>query len=182
MNLAELTESQLESYPLCGVVFVAIRAAQRVLPIYSIWRESPGDNKLLREALDHSAEVIRGIRSPSTLIIHAETAYRLAAAAASEFRRHQSPPAGRAAVAGSIIHSALDALADLDADARASLVNSMLALRSVGKLQDEILSNAVLQDLRCLESVSTSRREMQTAGLDPFERLWPSGAPAWYAQ
>jgi hypothetical protein len=65
----------------------------------------------LQEALSQSDRKLRGEAPYRSLDELAETAYRIAALAATEFRKSGAELAGRATIAGSIIHSAIDAIA-----------------------------------------------------------------------
>jgi len=79
------------------------------------------------------------------------------------------------------MHSALDCIADIDHDPQAALTNGMLALRSIGKLNEEPLSLEVKYDLSRLMPSLTG----ESQNVDPligFGPLWSRSPPDWYCQ
>jgi hypothetical protein len=147
----------------------------RVLPIYASWSTSPSDCENLQDALSQSDRKLRGEAPHRSLDELAETAYRIAALAATEFRKSGAELAGRATIAGSIIHSAIDAIADLGSDDAAVLANSMLALRGCAKLKEPELAHAVIQDLQ----TALQNTEIDDGLVSDFGPLWPRSKPAW---
>lgn len=147
----------------------------RVQPLMAPLNEV--DRSLLSEAMECARVVLIREENAGRLLSLSEKIYRLAASNAVRFRNDPSVENSRQSVAGVIIHSAIDCIADLDTDERAARTNAMLTLRSCGKLSDSDIENAVINDLRGCEAVDVTTR---TQVLDLFGPLWPNDPPDWF--
>ncbi len=142
-------------------------------------RVRPLSNADSGETLGLASIVLQGGETCRMLYVRAEALYQTAARAAAEYRVTRRESDGRAALAGAIIHSAVDCIADMDDDQTAALANGMLALRSCGKLNDAVLSLEVINDIRDL-GASISDAKCLGNPLQVFGPLWKVQTPDWY--
>ncbi|MEZ6056980.1 MAG: hypothetical protein R3C01_09780 [Planctomycetaceae bacterium] len=172
MDLLTVTTNELERFPIRGVAAVCLRAAMRV-------RSAMHSN--CDEDLDVANRVLQGTERCDVLYDRAESLYRLASIAVAEYRSTRRDEFRRLALAGAIIHSAVDCIADLDHDHQAALTNGMLSLRSCGKFNDELLSLAITRDLRHAE-YRLHKEPGQSDLLQKFGPLWIDQPPEWYRE
>lgn len=166
-----LTDRDLARLPVRGVAAVALRLAIRVAPIYASWSASDEKIQQMQDVLSHSTAVLHGQDDPDSLLGSAEVAYRLAAAAAADSRTRGSEQSQRAAVAGMIIHTVVDAMADIDDDRQATVINVVLAIRAASRLQDAILIENIRGDLIQLQALAEKRGQMNWTEFEPFGKL-----------
>lgn len=166
-----LTDRHLSALPVRGVAAVALRLALRVVPIYVNWAQSGEKIQQIEDVLNHTTAVLHGRDEPDSLLGSAEIAYRLAAAAAANSRTQPSELSRRAALAGMIIHTVVDALADIDDDRQATVINVVLAIRASGRLEDKPLMENIRRDLVQLQDSAEERGQMHWTEREPFGPL-----------
>ncbi len=146
INISNLLNDEIKSLPARGLAVVAVRAAKRVQPILASWLDSQYEIKSIEQSIEIALSVLQNRAQPDDALAAAEIAHRLAALAAVDFRVSKSDTARSASCAGVVIHSAIDAVADLETDTQAVICNVMQSAQSTHRLNEPRLIRAMCQD------------------------------------
>jgi len=177
MELKTISTLQLEDIRAECIAAICLRAALRVRPLMPSLKVE--DCAILGNAIACARFVLLEEEDTSRLMTLSENVYQIAATNAVRFRNDPSMVNERCSIAGVIIHSAIDCVADFETDERAARANAMLTLRSCGKLSVSSIECAVIADL---QQDGTNKSTPRSGVLDQFGPLWPNDPPDWFVK
>ena len=177
MDLSFLFASNFEKYPVAAGCAVAIRSAKRVLPILKASRIDDDVAKRLANDLKNASDVVEGTVDPELIVDDAEFAYQIAASAAVSLRSMSSNAAGKAVIAGQVVHLALDAVSDMKRDPDSSRIAISMGIRLIPKLNKSEFAEAIQHDLLYLDSRCQTPPPSAYLRVADFGPLWTGRPP-----
>ncbi|MCA9044510.1 MAG: hypothetical protein KDA69_09325 [Planctomycetaceae bacterium] len=168
----------ISDLPVRGIAAICLRAAKRAVPL--LLQSENVDKDVIEESIATAGKVLNRQELSNKLHEVSEQLYALVAQIASRHRIGKETGLGQVVAAGTVIHTAIDCIAELDVDPLAAETNALLVIRTTSKIGDASLQREVMRDLELLRNCDGDV-EVAFGSTSPFGALWTHGPPHWFA-